>query len=89
LLRAVPALVGPLDAASRLLYPSSGLQTRLAIASALVECDPASAEWLLPKDRSPILVVWQSALLSLSAAAKVAAGLLLALIPGFVKTHAG
>jgi NADH dehydrogenase len=88
LLSAVPVLLGPVDAASRLLYPNSGLQTRLAIASALVECDPGSAEWLLPKDQPPARIVWQSAMLSLSAAAKIAGGLLLAAIPGFVRTHA-
>jgi len=88
LLHAVPLFLGPVDAASRILYPNSLLQRRLAIASALVECDPGSADWLLPKDRTVARVLWQSALLSLSASAKIAIGLLLTLIPGFIRTHA-
>jgi nucleoside-diphosphate-sugar epimerase len=88
LLRAVPFFLGPVDAASRILYPNSLLQIRLAIASALVECDPASAEWLLPKDRALVRVLARSGLLSVSALAKIVVGLLLALIPGFIRTHA-
>jgi len=88
LLRAVPFFLGPLDAATRLFYPNSPLQSRLAIASALVECDSESAEWLLPKDRAPARVLARSVLLSLSASTKIVIGLLLALIPGFIRTHA-
>lgn len=88
LLRTAPFFLGPIDAASRILYPNSFLQGRLAIASALVECDSGSAEWLLPKDRAPVRVLARSVLLSLSASTKIALGLLLALIPGFIRTHA-
>jgi nucleoside-diphosphate-sugar epimerase len=88
LLRTAPIFLGPVDAASRMLYPNSLLQSRLAIASALVECDPTSAEWLLPKDRAPARVLVRSALLSLSALAKLVVGLVLSLVPGFIRTHA-
>ncbi|MBI2021925.1 NAD-dependent epimerase/dehydratase family protein [Candidatus Daviesbacteria bacterium] len=47
-------LIGSVDAISRLFYPYSRLSKKLSIVSALIECHPASATWLLPKRRSLI-----------------------------------
>jgi hypothetical protein len=46
-----------LDAASRSAYPHSIVQQKLLVAAAIVECNPVSAAWLLPRDRSIARVV--------------------------------
>ena len=88
LLLSFPILIGPLDAATKLFYPESGLRTRLLIMSALVEADPRSAVWLYPRERRYLSVIAEATLLSISALAKIIAGALFALLPGFLKTYA-
>jgi NADH dehydrogenase len=83
-----PFLLGPLDAVSKLLYPHSPLQKRIFIASALVETIPATAEWLLPKERSFAALSGIVLRSGLSATLKLCVGLMLLCIPGFVRHHA-
>jgi nucleoside-diphosphate-sugar epimerase len=47
-------LLRSIDSISKLMAPRCMLQQSLLIASAIVECDPISAEALLPRDRSKI-----------------------------------
>lgn len=82
-------LLGALDAASRLLYPQCKLQQKLLIAAAIVECDPASAEDLLPRTRSRIGIVWSLTGLGLRIALKWLLALPLLCIPGFLQRNAG
>ncbi|MCI0651513.1 MAG: NAD(P)H-binding protein [Planctomycetes bacterium] len=83
------ALLGALDALTRLFWPRCTLQKKLIIAAALVECQPASAEWLLPRERSVRGAVAALARTAWRAARKLAAGLPLLLFPGFVRRNAG
>ncbi len=78
-----PILLGGLDVMSRLLYPSSVLQQKLMVALALVEYHPASAPWLLPKDRNLVSWTWSVARLSLRVALKLLVGAVLLLFRSF------
>ena len=84
-----PILLGPLDSLSRIVWPRCVLQQKLAIAGSLVECHPASAEWLLPRDRSLVGLFWRCGVLGLKSASKLLAALPLLLWPGFVRRNAG
>lgn len=83
-----PFLLGPLDFATRLFYPNSGLQKRIQIGATLVECDTQSAQWLLPKERTRIRLFLKIFILIVSAGLKFALSLFLLIIPGFIKKHA-
>ncbi|MEE2737803.1 MAG: NAD-dependent epimerase/dehydratase family protein [Planctomycetota bacterium] len=52
-----PSIIGGLDAASRILAPNCILQQKLKIAASLMECDPDSANWLLPSKQSTVSMV--------------------------------
>jgi hypothetical protein len=84
-----PVLLGGLDVMSRLLHPQSLLQKKLLVALALVEYHPASAPWLLPKERGLwgffAGVTW----LCLRIAVKVLVGLPLLLFRGFFRRNVG
>lgn len=82
-----PILLGPLDALTRLFSPKSALQKKLYITSALIECHPVSADWLLPKDRSILGMLVISIKSILSTFCKWVFAILLLLIPGFYKKH--
>jgi hypothetical protein len=84
-----PVLLGGLDALCRIRYPRSVLQQKLIVAAALVEADPVSAPWLLPRDRT--LARWGLELvrLGLRVAGKWCLALPLLLCPGFVRRNAG
>jgi len=88
LLLSFPILIGPLDAATRLSSPESGLRKRLLIMSALVEADPRSVSWLYPRERQYLSVIAEAALLGISALVKILAGAIFALLPGFLKIYA-
>ncbi len=79
-----PALLGGLDVVSRLLYPRSVLQQKLIVALALVEYHPASARWLLPRDRSLLGWTWAVMRLCLRIALKLLIGALLLLFRRFL-----
>jgi hypothetical protein len=80
-------LLGGLDAISRFLYPRSILQQKLLVAVALVECHPASAPWLLPRDRGLAGYGWQAARLCLRIVAKVCVGLSLLPFQRFLRRN--
>jgi hypothetical protein len=84
-----PWLLGGLDAISRLLLPHSILQQKLIVAAALMEAHPASAPWLLPRDRN--IVRWGLAVLRicLRIVGKLCIGLPLLLFPRFLRRNAG
>jgi hypothetical protein len=82
-------ILGGLDAVTRLLKPQCMLQRKLLIAAAVTECHTASAQQLLPRDRSVpavcMLVMWAG----VKSAFKLAFGLLLLLSPTFFRRNAG
>ncbi len=82
-------LLGGLDAVTRLLKPQCMLQRKLLIAAAVTECHTASAQQLLPRDRSVpavcMLVMWAG----VKSAFKLAFGILLLLSPTFFRRNAG
>ncbi|MEK6898932.1 MAG: NAD-dependent epimerase/dehydratase family protein [Nanoarchaeota archaeon] len=80
-------LIGPLDAISKALYPNCTLQKRLKIASAVIECSPYSAQWLLPRDRKVTEIFSQSTIIISKSIIKIILGALLLLIPGFVRKN--
>jgi|ERR1041384_2374632 hypothetical protein len=84
-----PVLLGGLDMMSRLFYPSSILQQKLVVALALVEYHPASARWLLPKDRSLLGWTWSVARLCLRIVLKLLIGALLLLFRPFFLRNVG
>jgi hypothetical protein len=84
-----PVLLGGLDVMSRLLYPGSILQQKLIIALALVEYHPASAPWLLPKDRNLFSWTWSVARLCLRIGLKLLVGALLFPFRGFFLRNVG
>jgi hypothetical protein len=84
-----PALLGGLDVVSRFLYPSSILQQKLIVALALVEYHPASAAWLLPKDRSLLGWAWAVGLLCLRIVVKLLVGVPLLLFRSFFVRNVG
>jgi len=88
LLCRVPALIGPLDAATRLSRAQPPLKRRIEIAAALVECDPQSAPWLLPRDRTLVHLFARSVLLTVSACLKALIGSFTLCIPGVMRSYA-
>ena len=87
MVRKTPALLGPIDAATKLLRPHGTFQARILLISALVEADTASAQWLLPRERSVAALFGRTLLLLCSASLKISAGVILSLIPGFLFTY--
>lgn len=83
-----PFLIGPVDIVSKFLYPQSSLQRRLLIASSLVECDTQSAEWLLPKERDFLDLFFGLIIIFFRSVVKIIIGIVLLLIPKFIKHHA-
>ncbi|HLC54382.1 MAG TPA: NAD-dependent epimerase/dehydratase family protein [Candidatus Nanoarchaeia archaeon] len=81
-------VLGPVDAASRLFYASSRLQKKLYIAFVLFECSPRSADFLLPRKARLISVMMEFLRIGFTSSVKIIIGLLLMLVPGFVKHHA-
>jgi len=59
-------LLAGADAMTKLLRPKGDLQTALFVCTAVVECSPASASWLLPKQRTVVtlLGIWVRASLA-------------------------
>ncbi|MCL4419146.1 NAD-dependent epimerase/dehydratase family protein [Patescibacteria group bacterium] len=53
-----PWLLGPFDAISKIFSKDSILQKKLYITTGLIECHPASANWLLPKERGVWSLFW-------------------------------
>ncbi len=83
-----PSLLGPIDAISKIKYPSGTLQSKLAIATALVECHTSSAKWLLPSNNSLLSLITKSANLISRSIFKLVIGTLLLTIPRFVQRNA-
>ena len=83
-----PMLLGPIDAASRMFYAFSTLQKKLYIAFVLFECSPRSADFLLPHRANIGSIMIEFFKIGLTSSIKIIAGLLLMLLPGFVKHHA-
>jgi uncharacterized protein YbjT (DUF2867 family) len=77
-----PRLLGSVDAATRVLDPEGTLQKKLLIAAALAECHPASADWLLPRDRAPLRVLAAAAWMGLRIGVKWLGAPLALLAPG-------
>jgi len=81
-----PVALGGLDFLS-LFFKKSLLRKKLRIASAIIECSPCSAEWLLPKRRSPIVLALLSIYLGLNVFIKMALASVLLFLPKFVKSN--
>ena len=84
-----PVLLGGLDVMSRFLYPSSVLQQKLVVALSLVEYHPASAPWLLPRDRSLLEWTWSAARLCSRIVFKLLLGAVLLLFRPFFLRNVG
>lgn len=81
-------LLGPIDAASRLLWPNGSLQRSLRVAVAIAESQPTGADALLPKRMSIIAVVLRATGLCLRAMSWQALGLILTvLFFSYVRRH--
>ena len=78
-----------LDMASKWHCPSCTLQQKLITASAIVECQPASAGALLPQERSALALFLQLVSLGLRSAGTVLLALPLLLRPSTLKRYAG
>jgi hypothetical protein len=65
-----------------LLAPDGTLQRKLLIAAALMECHPASADWLLPKERSAPGVLAGAARLGVRIGVKWLGAPVALLVPG-------
>ncbi len=87
ILRRSPLLLGAVDAVSHLL-PDNILRKKLLIAAAIVECNPRSAEALLPRERSRIIIFFSLVGLTLRILLKWIIALPLFLIPSFLKRNA-
>ena len=85
--RRFPFLLGGLDAITRK-NPTCALQRKLMTIATLIECHPVSARWLLPRDRSRLSVAIGCIGAILRSAGKLLIGILLILIPGFIRRHA-
>ena len=81
-----PLILGPLEFLSKF-YKDSVLQRKIYIASVIVECSPASAEWLLPKNRSVFAIFFYSSWLSLSFLLKVFLSLFFIPFHNFIKKN--
>lgn len=81
-----PVLLGPLDFIS-LFYKDSIFRKKLDIASAVVECSPVSADWLLPQKRSLFSIFLIMTYIFLSFIFKVVISLPLLLFPNFIKRN--
>lgn len=72
-----PFIIGGLDAVSRILAPDCIFQQKLQIAASLMECDPDSANWLLPRKQSTVSMVCSAVTMILRIIPKGALALLL------------
>lgn len=80
--------LGAADAATMLRRPQSMLRKKLLVAAAIAETSPASAEALLPKDRSLLRLFMRSADLTASALLKYALSIPLLISPSRLERHA-
>lgn len=84
----LPWFLGYFDAASRIFSKNSILQKKLYIATALVECNPASANWLLPKERGLVSLFSITIQIAASTLVKFFLGSLFFLfLPSFYKKY--
>lgn len=81
-----PFLLGQLDFIS-LFYKDSTLSKKLYIASAVLECSPVSASWLLPKKRSIYSIGIVSIYLGASFMCKAITSIPLFLFPNFIQRN--
>jgi NADH dehydrogenase len=84
-----PLLLGALDALVRVRHHHSPLAQKLLVAAAIVECTPRSASWLLPRERSLLVLGWATLRLGARVLCKGLGALPLLLVPGFVRRNAG
>jgi hypothetical protein len=84
-----PGLLGPLDAATRLRYPHAPLRRLLLVTSAVVECTPESADWLLPRDRSFFELLRRSSRPLARSSIKLVFGLAFLVRPALLRRYAG
>lgn len=80
-----PSRLRALDSWTRLLHPQCIFQQKILIAAALLECDPVSAEWLLPAQKSMIQIVSICLSAGIKAAVSTVVGFLRSLSPSFVR----
>ncbi len=83
-----PSRLRALDSWTRLRHPGCIFQQKLLIAAAILECDPVSADWLLPATQSKGHIVWTCVIATIEAAASTVSGLLQSRSPSF-KRNAG
>lgn len=84
-----PRWLGALDLATRLTRPGGVLQRKLLVAASLMECHPATADWLLPRDRGLCSIAVAAAWLGLRVAVKGVWSLPLFLFPRVLGRNAG
>lgn len=87
--RTRPRWLGALDLASRLTRPGGVLQRKLLTAASLMECHPASADRLLPRDRGLCSIAGAVAWIGLRAFVKGLWSLPLFLMPRVLERNAG
>lgn len=78
-----------LDAWTRLRHPHAVLRKKLLIAAAIRECDPSSAPFLLPKDRSRLGILLRCARYGLRSVITTLRALPLPLFPAYLQRNAG
>ena len=84
-----PILLGGMDAATKLLSPHCILQKKLLIAAAVMECTPASAEALLPRERSKLGICFSFFRLTLRTTMKLVIAIPLFIAYPFYSHNAG
>lgn len=72
-----PWSVGPLDAATALLRPASGLRARLLVMAAVLETTPELADAFLPRPTGRVALVGHLGAIGIAAALRALAGVLL------------
>ncbi|HRH93873.1 MAG TPA: hypothetical protein PKV72_05075, partial [Candidatus Peribacteria bacterium] len=82
-------MLGGLDAVTRLFKPDCTVRRKLLVAAAIVECTPASANRLLPQNRSFVALLLLLLGAGLGMAFKLVTGLLLFCLPHFATRNAG
>lgn len=84
-----PFLLGGLDCWTRIRFRQSPLAKKLLIAAAIMECDPVSADWLLPRNWNRWQLTKEGGRLFGRLAMKGTVALGLACAPRFVRRNVG
>ncbi|MBP9773589.1 MAG: NAD(P)H-binding protein [Candidatus Peribacteraceae bacterium] len=80
-----PSRLSALDSWTRLRHPHCHFQQKILIAAALLECDPVSADWFLPTQKSIVQIISICINTTIKAIISTFIGFLRSLSPSFVR----